>query len=402
MKLTRSALISWRALSAHRVRTMLAVGSVSVGVASVTVTGAIGAGARAAVNARLESLGTNLIVVRPVQVSPSPVRPAIRGLVTTLTLDDVDAIASEDAVEAVAPGVERRLRARAGRIATTTSALGTSNAFFRIRNVTIREGRVFNRWEEQHAERVAVLGARVAAALFPGESAVGRAITVGTVPFEVCGVLAAKGMAADGSDQDGQIFVPVQTVLRRVSNTTWLNQIFIRVRDPDLTAPAIARLAATLRARHRSAIDDFDIQNTSRLLAMQEQAVQSLDLLTAALGIAALAIAGGGIMALMFVSVRERTSEIGLRMAVGAEPRDILIQFLSEAAMLMVTGWGVGVCAGSVVAAGVAAATSWPVATPAAVFALSLAVALTTGPLFGALPARRASGLPPIQALLFR
>jgi len=402
MTLLRSARISWRALSAHRVRTLLAVGSVSVGVAAVTVTGAIGAGARAAVNDRLQRLGTNLIVVRPTQMSASPVRPAIRGLVTTLTLDDLDAIAGDRTVEAAAPGVERRLRARAGRVALTTSVLGTVEAFAHIRNVSIREGRFFNRWEEQHAERVAVLGARVADALFPDESAVGQTILVGTVPFDVCGVLDRKGMAADGSDQDGQIFAPVQTVLRRVSNVTWLNQIFIRVRDPDETAPVVARLANILRARHRSAVDDFDIQNTSRLLAMQAQAVQSLDLLTAAIGVAALTIAGGGIMALMFVSVRERISEIGLRMAVGAEPRDILIQFLSEAAVLMVTGWGTGVGIGSAVAVGLAAVTGWPMAAPAGVLTISLAVALTTGPLFGALPARRAAMLPPVQALLFR
>jgi ABC-type antimicrobial peptide transport system permease subunit len=247
-----------------------------------------------------------------------------------------------------------------------------------------------------------VLGARVADALFPGESAIGQSITVGTVPFDICGVLESKGMAADGSDQDGQIFVPIRTVLRRVSNTTWLNQIFIRVSDPDRTAFVIGRVASLLRRRHRSAADDFDIQNTSRVLALQAQAVQSLDLLTAALGIAALAIAGSGIMALMFVSVRERTSEIGLRMAVGAEPRDILVQFLSEAAMLMVTGWGVGVVVGSGAAASLATATTWPVAPPAAVFAASLAVALTTGPLCGVLPARRAARLPPIQAVLFR
>ena len=395
-------MISWRALCAHRIRTLLAVASVSVGVAAMTVAGAIGAGARAAVSERLQRLGTNLIVVRPAQMTASPVRPAIRGLVTTLTLDDVEAIAGDRTIEAAAPGVERRLRARAGRIATTTSVLGTVEAFAHIRNVTIREGRFFNRSEEQHAERVAVLGARVADALFPGESAVGQTILVGTVPFDVCGVLERKGMAADGSDQDGQIFAPVQTVLRRVANATWLNQIFIRVRDPEEMAPVTARLANMLRIRHRSAVDDFDIQNTSRLVALQAQAVQSLDLLTAAIGVAALTIAGGGIMALMFVSVRERISEIGLRMAVGAEPRDILMQFLSEAAVLMVTGWAIGVGIGSAVAVGLAAATGWPMAPPAGVLATSLAVALSTGPLFGALPARRAATLTPVQALLFR
>ena len=164
-------------------------------------------------------------------------------------------------------------------------------------------------------------------------------------------------------------------MLRRVANATWLNQIFIRVRDPEKTASVTARLANMLRPRHRSDADDFDIQNTSRLVAMQAQAVQSLDVLTAAIGVAALTIAGG-IMALMFVSVRERISEIGLRMAVGAEPRDILMQFLSEAALLMVTGWAIGAGIGSAVAVGLAAVTGWPMAPPAGVLATSLAVSL--------------------------
>jgi putative ABC transport system permease protein len=381
---------------------MLAVGSVAVGVAALTVAGALGAGARAAMNDRLQRLGTNLVVVRPAQVAPTPVRPAIRGPVTTLTLEDMEAIAREPAIEAVAPGIEKRVRARRGRVATATSVLGTVQAFTRIRNMTIHHGRFFNRWEEEHANRVAVLGARVADALFPDESPVGQSVIIGTVPFDVCGVLDAKGMAADGSDQDGQVLVPVQTALRRISNVTWLNAIFVRVREQDQTPQAVVRLRSVLRTRHRSVADDFEIQNTSRLMAMQAQAVQSLDLLTAAVGIAALAIAGGGIMALMFVSVRERTGEIGLRMAVGAEPLDILIQFLSEAAILMVTGWATGVTAGSAIAAGVTAVTGWPVAPPAAVLTVSLAVAMTMGPLFGAWPARQAASLPPIQALLFR
>ena len=161
----------------------------------------------------------------------------------------------------------------------------------------------------------------------------------------------------------------------------------------------LARIARELRERHRSS-DDVDVQNTSRLFAFQQEAAASLDLLTTGLAVLSLAIGGGGIIALMFLSVRERTNEIGLRMAVGARPRDILIQFLGEAAALSLSGWLCGVLLGSAAAAGVAVATDWRVAVPSQALLLSFAMALLTGLVFGVLPARKAALVPPMQALL--
>ena len=399
MKLTRSAVLSARALLAHRLRTTLALGSVSIGVAAVTLTGALSAGARREVADRLEQVGRNLLVIRPAQVRIVAAHPTIRGAVTTLTLDDYDAVARLDGVALAAPGAERSSRVKAGNAATTASILGTTRSFLDIRNVVVNQGRFFNGDEERTAQRVAVLGARIADALFGDRQAVGESITVGRIPFDVVGVLAAKGVAADGSDQDGQILVPVRTALRRVLNASWLNEVFVRVGEAERMDEVLARIARELRERHRSS-DDVDVQNTSRLFAFQQEAAASLDLLTTGLAVLSLAIGGGGIIALMFLSVRERTNEIGLRMAVGARPRDILIQFLGEAAALSLSGWLCGVLLGSAAAAGVAVATDWRVAVPSQALLLSFAMALLTGLVFGVLPARKAALVPPMQALL--
>jgi putative ABC transport system permease protein len=398
MRPTRSALLSARALLSHRLRTTLALGSVSIGVAAVTLTGALSAGVRRELADRLEQVGTNLLVIRPAQVKIVAAHPTIRGSVTTLTLDDYDVIACLDGVALAAPAAERSARVKAGDAATIASILGTTRSFSTIRNAVVDRGRFFNADEERTAQRVAVLGARVADSLFGDRQAVSESITVGRIPFEVVGVLAAKGVATDGSDQDGQILVPVRTALRRVMNVSWLNGVFVRVRDADRMDDVLTRIAQELRERHRSS--DFDVQNTSRLLAFQQEAAASLDLLTTGLAALSLVIGGSGIIALMFLSVKERTNEIGLRMAVGARPRDILIQFLCEAAAMSLLGWLCGVVVGSGAAASVAIATEWRVAVPAQALFLSFAMALLTGPVFGVLPARKAARVLPLQALL--
>jgi len=399
MRLRRTAVLSARAILAHRLRAALAVGSVTVGVAAVTLTGALSAGARREVADRLEQVGTNLLIVRPAQVRLTAAHPAIRGTVTTLTLDDCHIVAGLDDVALAAPGAERVVRIKAGNAAIRASVLGTTQSFPRIRNAKVSRGRFFTADEERRAARVAVVGARIAESLFGDGPAIGETITVGRIPFEVIGVLAAKGVAADGSDQDGQILMPIRTALRRVLNVSWLNAVFVRVVDADRMDAAVARIARELDARHRWT-NDVDVQNTSRLFAFQQQAAASLDLLTTALAALAMAIGAGGVVALMFLSVKERTSEIGLRIAVGAMPRDILIQFLGEATALALVGWAAGVAIGSAAAAFVTLATGWRVAIPTPALLLSFAMALATGPVFGVLPARKAARVPPIRALL--
>jgi putative ABC transport system permease protein len=260
-----------------------------------------------------------------------------------------------------------------------------------------RAGRFFDAADDRAARRVAVLGAHVAEALFPGENPAGRSLRVRGVPFEVIGTLEAKGILADGSDEDDQILIPVRTALRRVFNTTWLSTVFVSVRDPRRMDEAQAAIGAILQERHAKA--DFDVQNQAKLLATQREMTTNLTLLTTGLSAVALLVGGTGILALMLLSVRERTGEIGLRMAVGARPRDVLVQFLAEATALALGGWLLGIAAGGLGAAAVAFATDWRIGLPLEALLASLAMAAATGLGFGAVPARKASLLPPIQAL---
>ncbi|HEY7508699.1 MAG TPA: ABC transporter permease, partial [Vicinamibacteria bacterium] len=249
---------------------------------------------------------------------------------------------------------------------------------------------------------VAVLGARVAQTLYPGQDAVGREARVRGQPFEVIGVLEPKGVQPDGSDQDGNVFIPIRTALRRVFNTAWLTAVFVSVADPARMREAEAAVRELLRERHRlapGAPDDFAVQDQVRLLAMQRAAVEGVTLLTAGLAAVAMLLGGAGILALMFLNVKERTAEIGLRIAVGARPRDVLVQFLGEAALLALGGWTAGAVAAALGAAALALGTKWAVALPAEAAAASLLMAVVTGVAAGALPARRAARLPPVRAL---
>jgi putative ABC transport system permease protein len=401
MRAGRSIGLSLRALSAHRLRTALALGSVSAGVAAVVLTSAIGAGAQRDIRRQIERTGVNLLVVRPAQVKRLVARKEMAGTVTTLRVEDYDAIAELWCVWRAAPGVESSVKLKAGASATTTRVLGTTPAFPAIRRFETREGRFFDGDDDRAARRVVVLGARVADALFD-ESPVGRQILIRRIPFEVVGVLAPKGALADG-DEDNQVLIPIRTALRRVFNTTWLNEVFVTVRDPFDLREAEGEIGAMLRQRHRRSGDgqpDFEIQDATRFFTMQRRAAGSLGTMATGLGAIALVVGGTGIMALMLLSVKERTGEIGLRIAVGARPRDIVIQFLLETTMLALGGWTGGILIGVAGAAVVATTTAWPVAAPVTAVLGSLAMAVVIGLGFGAVPARAAAMILPMRALL--
>lgn len=398
----RAVLLSWRALQAHPVRTALALVGVGVGTAGVLLTSALGAGASAQVRQGIEAAGANLLVVRPAQVKRSAARRTVRGVVTSLRPDDARAIAALPGTSDVAPAVDGGARVKAGFGSTTASVNGTVPALARLRNLRVADGRFLDEVDEREARRVVVLGARVAGTLFPGGGAVGQDVRIRGLPFEVVGVLQAKGVEPDGSDQDGNVFIPLRTALRRVFNTTWLSAVFVSVADRDGMRAAEASVRGLLRERHRlspGTPDDFEVQDQVRLLALQRDAVRGLTLVTAGLGGVALLVGGAGILALMFLSVKERTPEIGLRMAVGARPRDVLAQFLGEATLLAVGGWVGGALAAAGGSAALGVATGWPIAFPAEAALGSFALALATGAGGGTLPARRASLVLPVRAL---
>lgn len=403
MKIGRSLGPSLRALFAHRLRVTLALSSVAMGVAAVLLTSALGRGAQGEVLRDIEALGTSLLVVRPAPAKRLVARKEVRGLMTSLEVEDAEAIAELALVRETVPATEGALRVKAGNAAMVTTVLGTTPAFPAVRRFRVHRGRFFDATDDRAARRVAVLGARVEATLFPEEDPVGQWIRIRGVPFEVIGVLEAKGVLGDGTDEDNQVVIPLRTALRRVFNTAWLSTVFVSVSDPRRMEEAEARIGELLRERHRvgqnGKTDDFAIQNRTRLLVAQKETAESLTLFTSGLGALALLVGGTGILALMLLSVRERTGEIGLRMAVGARPRDILLQFLAEATVLALGGWAAGVAAGALGAGAVAFATEWKVGLPLEALLASLAMAAATGLGFGAFPATRAALLPPVQAL---
>jgi putative ABC transport system permease protein len=400
MNLRRSIGPSLAALFAHRVRATLAVAGVTAGVAAFVLAGAIGAGAEADIRSRIENIGANLLVVRPAQVKRFVARKDVKGTVTTLRVEDLEAISALQLVADVVPGIETPVKVKAGSSTATTKVLGTAPAFPLVRRFEIAGGRFFDAADDREAARVAVLGSRVADALFEHDP-IGEAIRIRGVPFEIIGVLAAKGVVA-GGDEDNQIVIPIRTALRRVFNATWLTTIFVRVTNSDMMPEAEREIAGVLRQRHRIAPEaqaDFDVQNATTFLMLQQETAATLRRLTTGVAAIALAIGGTGILALMLLSVRERTSEIGLRMAVGAQPRDILVQFLFEATLLALGGWTAGVIVAAVGARGIALGIGWNLAVAWGPLVLSLGMALTIGLGFGVVPARRASLILPIHAL---
>jgi putative ABC transport system permease protein len=392
-----------RSVLVHRTRSVLAATGVAVGIAAVVVTSAAGEGARAEVTRAMGEMGPRMLVVRPAQARRSASRREVQGLAASLRLEDREAIEELALVEEAAPAVEgpRRVRSPAG--ALVTKVMGTEPAFPRVRGFRLASGRFLDDEDDRQRRRVAVLGARVARLLFPGEDPVGREVRIGRVPFQVIGTLAERGASAGGMDEDTQVLVPVRTALRRVFNVRALTNVFVTVADERDTARARDEISALLRERHRldrhGRPDDFAVQDQAKLLATTRQAARTLTLATTGLAAISLLIGGTGILALMLLSVRERTSEIGLRLAVGARARDVLVQFLGEATVLAAAGGAAGVVLGAAGAAAVAAATSWParVSWSAALVALALSVAVGLGA--GLLPALGAARLPPQAAL---
>ena len=400
MKIRRRIGPSLKALAAHRVRASLAVSSVTAGVAALVLANAIGTGVESDIRRQIESMGANLLVVRPALVKRVVARKEAKGAVTTLRLDDFEAIAALASVAETIPGIEASLKVKAGAAAMTTKVLGTAPEFPSVRRFQIQSGRFFDADDDRLARRVAVVGARVANALFSG-NAIGQAIRIRGIPFEVIGVLAPKGVVA-GGDEDNQMLVPVRTALRRVFNATWLNTIFVSVSDSREMEDAQREIRGLLADRHRIGPDeqpDFEVQNMTSFLSLQQQTTETLRRLTTGVAAVALVIGGTGILALMLMSVKERTDEIGLRMAVGAQPKDIFVQFLFEAVLLAIGGWTTGIVVGVGGAIVVAVSTAWKIGVPWEALLMSLGVAVTIGVGFGAFPAQKASLMPPIQAL---
>ncbi|HSB33937.1 MAG TPA: ABC transporter permease [Nitrospirota bacterium] len=403
MKLLKGTKIALKTLGAHKMRTALAVIGIVIGVSAVVLMVAIGRGAQEAVLKKIQGLGTNLIIVTAGKVRIIAGRPRQTGNITSLTVRDAEALADESsAIGGAAPLQGKKYLVKYGEASTNTVVSGTTSKFSGIRNFRPAMGRFFTEDEVKASMRVAVLGRTIVRNLFEDRAVIGEMIRINNVPFEVIGVLEEKGVNAIGQDDDDQILIPITTVMRRLMNVIYVNNVYIAARDVSLMDKAVADITSILRERHHlkpGKEDDFSIQNQMDILRAEQETSETFTMLLGGIAAVSLLVGGVGILAIMLISIKERVKEIGLRRAVGARRKDILLQFLIEALVLSVAGGLIGIVfgvSGSFV-------VGWTTELPTSVSALSIIVAFlfsaAVGLFFGIYPARKAAELDPIYAL---
>ncbi len=392
-----------RALRRNVLRTLLTMLGVIIGVAAVIAMVAIGGGASDQVKLQVDSLGENLVIVMAggAQVGAGVLGGA--GTAGTLTVADAEAIRREvPGVRHVSPEARSAAQVAAGNENCSTQVLGVGVEYPALRNWPLAGGEFFGAAAERAAARVAVLGRTVARALFGDGDPIGAVVRIDGVPFTVIGVLAAKGANMMGQDQDDAVLVPYTAALRRLLGQTNLRMINVGAESAAAMGPVQREIAALLRQRHRLPAgreDDFTIRTQEELAAFAGSTTRIMAGLLGAIAGVSLLVGGIGIMNIMLVSVTERTREIGLRLALGARRRDILRQFLIEAALLSAAGGVVGVAAGLGISRVAAWVLNWPAAAPVSVVAGAVVFSAGVGVFFGFYPARRAARMDPIEAL---
>jgi putative ABC transport system permease protein len=407
VKLARMTMrTAWRALARNLLRSLLTMLGVVIGVAAVIAMVSVGQGADASVQAQIANLGTNIIMVVPGATTASGVRSGWGGA-STLTVGDAKAIEKECASVAAVAWVKREIaQISYGNQNWSTAIQGSPPSFPTVRDWPVAAGRFFAASEEESGAKVAVLGRTVVEQLFaPGEDPLGVTIRVRSVPFRVIGVLGRKGQTSWGQDQDDLVIVPFTTAERRVLGTSFLgtvSMILVSAASAREAAAAEEEVHRVLAARHRTAPgeeEDFTIRSMAEMFATSVEASRVMTRLLAAIASISLLVGGIGIMNILLVSVTERTREIGVRLAVGAKARHILLQFLVEAMVLSTAGGVLGTLLGVGVAALIGRLAGWPILVSPPGIALALVFSCTVGLLFGVYPARRAARLDPIAAL---
>ncbi|OGU08514.1 MAG: multidrug ABC transporter substrate-binding protein [Geobacteraceae bacterium GWC2_58_44] len=403
----QSLLIAVRALRVNKMRALLTMLGIIIGIAAVIAMVAIGAGASKMISDQISSIGSNLLLVLPGSTTSGGMRGG-SGSTQTLTYDDAKAIKAEcPSVEAVAPTVRGSGQVVYGNQNWSTVINGVTPEMLVVRDWTLVSGRNISQSDVDGATKNCLIGQTVADNLFGAADPVGKIIRIKKIPFTVIGLLGRKGQSPQGQDQDDVIYVPLRTAQRKLLGSQFPNVVgamMIQAKDAEVLKKAEDEVRALLNQRHRmgpSREVDYTVRNLSEILAVSEQSSKVMSLLLGAVASISLVVGGIGIMNIMLVSVTERTREIGIRIAIGAKRRDILLQFLTEAVLLTTCGGIIGMVLGVAGARAVATLVGWPTLVSADTIVIAFAFSAGVGVFFGFYPARKAASLNPIEALRY-
>jgi len=401
--------IAMQALRVNKMRSILTMLGIVIGVAAVIAMIAIGNGAQQRLQEQIASLGSNLLIVVPGSIIQSGARLGA-GNAQTLTELDARAILNEiPDVAFAAPLTRSNAQVVFGNTNWATSIHGVYNDYFDVREWNLAEGRFFDQGEITRFGKVAILGKTVSSQLFGEDNPVGQVVRIRGIPFEIIGLMETKGQSSQGQDQDDVIFVPLTTGRNRLfgeprGRIARVGTIMIKAQEGASTQEVEARITELLRQRHRIAPgmeNDFQIRNLTEILKTQEAASKVMSMLLAAVASVSLLVGGIGIMNIMLVSVTERTREIGLRLAVGARGRDIMMQFLVEAMTLATLGGAIGVLLGVLISWLVAYIANWSISLNLLSIILAVGFSAAIGIFFGYYPAKKAAKMQPIEALRY-
>lgn len=397
--------ISLKALLNNKLRGFLTMLGIIIGVASVIAMLAIGQGSKRSINEQIAEMGSNMIMIQPGGDMFGGVRQSASSM-QSLKMEDYESVkASVAEISHITPVVNSNGQTIFGSNNAPTTVYGVNEEYLEIRKLSVEEGDMFGESDIQRATKVCVIGKTVAENLFTnGEEPVGQVIRFNKIPFRIIGILKEKGYNSMGMDQDDLILAPYTTIQKRVLAITHINGITASAREENLTQSAIEQIKTILRENHQlreSDEDDFIVRSQEEISKMMNTTTSLLTILLASIAGISLLVGGIGIMNIMFVSVTERTREIGLRMSIGAKGSHIMLQFLIEAVIISVTGGVIGVILGVGTSQLIKVVAGWPVYVQLYSVILSFLVCTATGIFFGWYPAKKASSLDPIEAIRY-